>query len=53
MPDSIKVNIFDKELYEKNLQENSFDVDGDIHGDEAEGLSEEDIKQLKEDGIYE
>ena len=39
----IKEVEFDKELYNKNLEENDF------NDDENEELSEEDIKQIEED----
>ena len=38
--------IFDKKLYEKNINENTF-------SDEHKcGLSDEDVEKLKEEGIY-
>lgn len=44
--EEIKVNIFDKELYKKNLEENTFPSEGDF-----ENLSKEDIDKLKEEGL--
>ena len=44
--EEIKVNIFDKELYKKNLEENTFNDEGTY-----ENLSEEDIQRLKEEGL--
>lgn len=44
--EEIKVNIFDKELYKKNLEENTFPSEGDF-----ENLSKEDIQKLKEEGL--
>lgn len=44
--EEIKVNIFDEELYKKNLEENTFNDEGDY-----ENLSEEDIQRLKEEGL--
>lgn len=44
--EEIKVNIFDKELYKKNLEENTFNDEGDY-----ENLSKEDIQRLKEEGL--
>ena len=44
--EEIKVNIFDKELYKKNLEENTFPSEGDF-----ENLSKEDIDRLQEEGL--
>lgn len=44
--EEIKVNIFDEELYKKNLEENTFNDEGAY-----ENLSEEDIQKLKEEGL--
>jgi hypothetical protein len=44
--EEIKVNIFDEELYKKNLEENDFNDEG-TYGN----LSEEDIQKLKEEGL--
>lgn len=44
--EEIKVNIFDEELYKKNLEENTFPSEGDF-----ENLSKEDIDKLKEEGL--
>lgn len=44
--EEIKVNVFDKELYKKNLEENTFPSEGDF-----ENLSKEDIDRLKEEGL--
>lgn len=44
--EEIKVNVFDKELYKKNLEENDFPSEGDF-----ENLSKEDIDRLKEEGL--
>ena len=44
--EEIKVNVFDKELYKKNLEENTFPSEGDF-----ENLSKEDIQRLKEEGL--
>lgn len=44
--EEIKVNIFDEELYKKNLEENDFNDEGVY-----ENLSEEDIQKLKEEGL--
>ena len=44
--EEIKVNLFDEELYKKNLEENTFPSEGDF-----ENLSKEDIQKLKEEGL--
>lgn len=47
--EGVLVNIFNEDMYNELLEEYDFDIE---HM-ESEGLSEEDIAQLKEDGIYE